>query len=581
MLPEILVNQIAAGEVVERPASVLKELLENSLDAGATKIEIELLAAGTKLICVRDDGKGILKEDLALVVVPHATSKIAEEKDLWRIYTMGFRGEAMASIASIARLSVRSRRRGELVGHELLCEGGNVLGISEVGMNEGTEVVVRDLFFNTPARAKYLKNEATEFAKMSAVINQIALANCGVSFRLVHNGKEVLNWPRTVGPEALFARVAAVLGGNVAENMTEIFYGGQDLELSGFIGKPILSRTSGAHQYLFVNGRAVTDHLVNNRVKAAYHSLLMEHRKPVFVINLRIDPARVDMNVHPRKVEVRFLDQQMVANRIYGAVKAALEAVNLTPKASESVRYMSEVPMDFAPAMAWDKESSAARPMSFDLPRPKVVQESFVRERGGLYEEEEEVKLKVICQLQNAYILAMDEAGLVVIDQHAAHERVRFEELMNEYEAQEKRLQNLLLPVTLELSRDEQAMLADSLAVFEGLGFEIEEFGGDSFVVRAVPSCLVAEDLDSVIRGVLDDLAEGAKASNLQGRVEMILTYMSCRSAIKFGRQMAVSEMEALVAQMEKCVRPYTCPHGRPTMVSLSTSELDRMFGRK
>ncbi len=572
LLPEILVNQIAAGEVVERPASVLKELVENSLDAGATKIEVELEGAGSGLIAVSDDGHGISREDLPMVVMPHATSKIREEADLWRIGTMGFRGEAMASIASIARLAVRSRRRGEASGFELFCEGGELKQIVEVGMNEGTRVEVRDLFFNTPARAKYLKKEATELAKMVATLNQIALAQPGVSFKLTHNGKVMCNWPRT---EDFLARIGAVLGAGTASAMLPIFYGGTDLAISGFVGKPLISRTSGQHQYLFVNGRAVVDHMVNNRIKAAYHSMLMEHRKPVFVLNLTIDPALVDVNVHPRKSEVRFEDQKMVVSRIYGAVKSALEAGDLMPRASESVRYMSErEPVAFA---------EAPRVMErLNFGAPKFVQESFVRESGGInFEEEKEPTMKVICQLQNAYILALNEDGLVVIDQHAAHEKVRFEELMDEYEAREKRPQSLLLPLTLELSRDEQVVLSENLAVFEGLGFEIEEFGGDSFVVRAVPSCLGGEDLDSVIRGVLDDVGAGAQASNLQGRVEAILTYISCRSAIKFGRSMGMMEMEALVAQMDGLKRPYTCPHGRPTMVSLNMEELARMFGRK
>lgn len=430
LLPEILVNQIAAGEVVERPSSVLKELIENSLDAGATKIEVELEAAGSGLIAVVDDGKGISREDLPMVVMPHATSKIREEADLWKIGTMGFRGEAMASIASIARLAVRSRQRGEASGFELFSEGGELKQIVEVGMNEGTRVEVRDLFFNTPARAKYLKKEATEFSKMMATVNQIALAQPGVSFKVLHNGRVVANWPRT---EDLLARIEAVLGGGVASAMLPVFYGGTDLGISGFVGKPLISRTSGQHQYLFVNGRAVVDHMLNNRIKAAYHSMLMEHRKPVFVLNLTIDPALVDVNVHPRKTEVRFEDQKMVASRIYGVVKSTLDGADLVPRGfSESARYMSErEPVAFVESPRIAERSSTP---IFKFP---VVQESFVRESAGLDLNEEEAKLKVICQLNQAYILALDEDGLMVIDQHAAHERVRFEELMDEYEAQE------------------------------------------------------------------------------------------------------------------------------------------------
>lgn len=588
LLPENLVNQIAAGEVVERPASVVKELVENSLDAGATKIEIEVNEGGKNLIKVWDNGKGMNEEDLRMAIVPHATSKISEEADLWKIQTMGFRGEALASIASVSKFFMRSKQKGGISGFELCCEGGEIKQMREVAMSEGTQIEVKELFFNTPARQKYLKKDSTELQRISQLMNQIGLANHEVAFTLVHNGKKVFSWAASTD---LISRIYDVLGGGVAEAMLPVFYGAQDLKITGFVGKPLLSRSTAQHQYLLVNGRAIQDGLLAHRIKAAYHSMLMEHKKPVFVVNIEIDPAKVDVNVHPRKVEVRFEDHKRMVSVIYGAVKAALESEVLIPKGgTETKRYMSDsFPENFgaAPKMPMSFGGGnmvSSRPSGFaSFKAPVMTQEEMgFRESAGITEKPKAIcEMIAVAQVNNSYIIAKDSEGLKVIDQHAAHERVRYEELFREFREKEKQSQPLLTPMHLELSNDEILLLKDNLDVFTNLGFEIEEFGGNSFVVRAVPHCLVKEDVDVVVRGVLDDIENCNLPTEIQGKVEEILTYMACRSAIKFGQKLSLDEMQALINQLAKTERPYTCPHGRPSIVALSMVELDRMFGRK
>jgi DNA mismatch repair protein MutL len=591
ILPENLVNQIAAGEVVERPASVVKELVENSLDAGADSVVIEVKDGGKAFIKIFDNGKGMSKEDLELAVQRHATSKIADEKDLWTIATMGFRGEALASIASVSKLMIKSAREGDVSGCQIDIEGGEIKSIGEAAMNRGTQIEVHDLFFNTPARKKYLKKDSTELSHITGMLNKVALANPGIALKLVHNDKVVFDYPKS---SDLISRIAEVFGTTTAEAMIPLFYGSSVFQIDGYIGKPLLSRSTSQHQHIFVNGRPIQNFILAARIKDAYKTMLMEHKKPVFVLNIKIDPALIDVNVHPRKIEVRFEDQQAVIKAVYGCVKVALEKANLIPKGfSESRHYTSDrfpassiarprVEFGAGGISAGGSFGVADEAMVDRVVRETVQQDSFLRERvaGGL-EEEADGGIKSISQIFNSYIVAENKEGLVLIDQHAAHEKVRYEELMDQYENQEKSVQPLLTPLNIEFSADEIPLIEDSKEIFESLGFEIEPFGGNTYVIYAVPSCLVKEDLDDVIKGVLDDTRNGKMASIVQGKVEEVLTYMSCRTAIKFGQSLSLIEMQSLVEQMDGLKRPFTCPHGRPTMIALTLSELEKMFGRK
>lgn len=598
ILPEKLVNQIAAGEVIERPASVIKELVENSLDAGADRIMVDVKDSGKSFIKVSDNGCGMTREDLELALMRHATSKISDEADLWQIQTMGFRGEAMASIASVSKMTIKSKKASDLSGAQIDSVGGDIKSISEVGMSDGTAVEVYELFFNTPARQKYLKQESTELGHISSLLNTIALAHSELAIKLIHNGKAVFDYAKSTD---LINRVADVFGKNSAEAMIPIFFGGSALSIDGYIGKPLLSRSTGAHQYVFVNGRPIQHHLLANRIKAAYHSMLMEHKKPVFILNIKIDPRLIDVNVHPRKIEIRFEDQETLIRAVYGCVKVALEKADLMPKGfSESRRYMSDGLGDSVPKSIGAGDAGFAQTADnlwkgggnfLKTGQPRVTElqgamdfsKQILQERDARNLEELEQKpvIRAISQVANSYIVAENDEGLVLIDQHAAHERVRFEELMDQFEKQEKSIQPLLVPQQVEFSAEEMEMVKEHAEIFLGLGFEVEPFGGNTFVIQAVPSCLSGEDIDQVVKGVLDDIIEDKAPSAMQGKVEEILTYMSCRSAIKFGQKLSLDEMQGLILQMEKLKRPYTCPHGRPTMVKLTLDELGKMFGRK
>ncbi|MFH1218740.1 MAG: DNA mismatch repair endonuclease MutL [Candidatus Peregrinibacteria bacterium] len=574
VLPENLVNQIAAGEVVERPASVVKELVENSIDAGADRIVVELKDGGKKYVSVSDNGCGMAREDVQMALQRHATSKISAEADLWKIGTMGFRGEALASIASVSKLVIRSKRGSDEVGTEVGCDGGHLVDMKDAGMSDGTVVEVYSLFYNTPARGKYLKSESIELGHVSAVMNSIALANPGIAFKLAHNGKVVFELAKVTD---LISRIGDVFGKATAEGFVPIFYGGSDFKIDGYVGKPALSRSTTKHQYIFVNGRSISHYIIAGTIKSAFHSMLMEGKKPVFVMNIQIDPALVDVNVHPRKIEVRFEDQQSVIRTVYSCVKSALEKENLIPKGwTESRRYMSD--------KKWDGEGGKSLPgQAFEGKQPVNVQDAmnFTREFGGLREEKEVVEMKSITQISNSYIVAENDEGLVLIDQHAAHERARYEQLMDQFESKKKTVQPLLVAQEIEWTVEEAGVVKENMETFIGLGFEMEHFSGNKYVVNGVPSFLSDEDIDVVVKGVLDDLVEGKLGKKFQGRTEEIIHYMACRSAVKFGQRLSMEEAQVLVNQLLKLKRPYTCPHGRPTMVSLTLDELEKMFGRK
>lgn len=565
ILPENLVNQIAAGEVVERPSSVVKELVENSIDAGASRVVVDVRNGGKTFIKITDNGCGMSQANLEMALQRHATSKISDEADLWKIKTMGFRGEALASIASVSKMVLKSKTAGEVGGAMIECNGGDMVSANDVGMSDGTVIEVYDLFFNTPARQKYLKKESTEFGQITSTLNNIALASPSIAFKLIHNGKAVFDLAPVTD---LISRVRDVFGVATAEAMIPVFYGGSSFQVEGFVGKPALSRSTTKHQYFFVNGRYIQHFVLAHSIKSAFHSMLMENKKPVFVINITIDPSLIDVNVHPRKLEVRFEDQQRMIRTMYSCVKAALEKENLAPLGiTESKRYMSD---SFPKAISFSKEFLAERDAG------QIRQTSLPT---SISEGEEET-MKAISQIFESYIVARDQSGLVLIDQHAAHERVRYEQLMDQYENEQKTVQPLLVPLQIEFSGDEVGVIEGNKGVFEGLGFDIEPFGGNTFVVNGVPTFLSGEDAESVIKGVLDDILNESKPSRVQG-FEEVINYMACRSAIKFGQKLSLGEMQVLIDDMSKLKRPYTCPHGRPTMISLTLSELEKMFGRK
>lgn len=565
VLPEHLVNQIAAGEVVERPSSVVKELLENSLDANATEVTLEVAGAGDELIKITDNGIGMDANDAKLAFERHATSKIDSQEDLFNIGTMGFRGEAIASIASVSLINMQTKRKDDETGIRIETIAGAIETIEECSCNNGTTIEMRNLFFNTPARKKYLKSLSTEYQSILRLFQSIALINPGVHFKLVHNGKLVADYPKA---EKLIERINSVLGKHTAENCIPIFYESSEISIDGFIGKPELARKGNKHQYLYVNGRPITHSLFNYALAQSYHSLLMDGKKPFFVININIAPHLIDVNVHPRKLEIRFINQSHLFAILRKAAAKTLEKNVLMPSFT-----MREENLDLKPD---EVSSQTAAPFTYDHSRPAQLNKYSYKK-----EEDKAPSMMPIAQIAKSYILAENEEGLILIDQHAAHERVRFEELMNEFEKKEPQKQQLLLPLTIELSTLECGIFNQHEETFKKLGFEIETFGKNTFIIHSVPSIIARENIEEVIVNVITDLAENSETRAVKNPQEKVIEYMACRSAIKFGKDLSIDEMIELVRQLDTLKRPYTCPHGRPSMVKLSFGELEKRFKRK
>lgn len=565
VLPENLINQIAAGEVIERPYSCVKELVENSIDAEAQNICVEIENGGKTYIKVSDDGCGMDKKDARACFARHATSKITSQDDLSRITTMGFRGEAIPSIASVSAVTLQTRKRGEFIGTLIVCEGGKIVKYQECGTKEGTQFEVKNLFYNTPARQKYLKADSTEFQHMVSIMTSFALSHPWISFKLIHNGKSILDLP---GGQSPLDRVRYVLGREVAENVMPVFAGGISLKIEGHIGKPSIARATRDYQYLFINRRDVKNPALAFAVKECFKSLIPANQYPLFVLNIEIDPTQVDVNVHPRKTEVRFVNQSEIFKKLQNAVYEVFKKYSLAPRITfaENVPRAAS-PSDIQNAIKFTEEISAAAVMRDHQPLTK----------------RDDISIIPIAQVANSYIIAQSEEGLTLIDQHAAHERVMYERLLSEFtEKSCVTSQPLLLPTTLELSHKEVQILNDNLEVFKTLGFDIESFSGNTISIDAVPNEIAnKEDIATLVRGLIDDIVNSKKPSNMQGRIEQMLHFMACRSAVKFGQRLTYDEQVQLIYDLEKTERKFTCPHGRPTMIELTFDELDKRFGRK
>lgn len=569
ILPENLVNQIAAGEVIERPASVVKELMENSIDAGAKRITLEVTGAGDELIKITDDGCGMSFEDAIMAFERHATSKISSKEDLFNISSFGFRGEAIASIASVSLMTLRTKRADDKVGVVVESNGGKIVKHEEISCNNGTQIEIRNLFFNTPARKKYLKTPSTEYQNLLGIVQAMALMHPEIHFKVIHDGKSSFEY---AGVGGLIERVRDVLGKNTSENCLPIFYGGSDISVEGFIGKPELSRSGSKHQYLFVNGRQINHHLFSYAIAESYHSLLMDGRKPFYLINIKIDPALIDVNVHPRKLEIRFQNQSQLFSILQSAAKKTLEKNVLMPNLRNFGQREEYNPTDNQVKAAFEFTE-------------KITGANYMPGRFNKYSYHQEVKEELsmlpLNQIARSYILAENSEGLVLIDQHAAHERVRYEELMDQFEKQNPEKQQLLLPLNIELSSAEVLVFESNKEIFEGLGFEIDSFGGNTFNIQAVPSSISNENIQTILQEVLADISNDIKTRAVKNPKEKIIEYMACRSAIKFGKDLSIDEMAKLISQVDKLKRPYTCPHGRPSMVNITYHELEKMFGRK
>lgn len=578
-LPDTLINQIAAGEVVERPASVVKELVENALDAGARRIDIDLEEGGVRLVRIRDDGDGMAAGDLALAVCRHATSKIASLDDLEAVATLGFRGEALPSIASVSRFTLESRRDGDAHGASLQVEGGRLGAVAPAPHPRGTTVVVRDLFYNVPARRKFLRTERTELSHIEEWLRALALARPDVELRVSHNGRASRRYRATdlVGDDASQAtpeRLLETLGEEFAGNALRVDHAGAGLRLHGWIARPAYNRASTDQQYLYVNGRGVRDRNVAHAVKQAYSDVLFHGRHPAYVLFLELDPRGVDVNVHPAKHEVRFRESRLVHEFVRRTLEEALSGTRAGAEAGAVVA-----------------ASATPAAMSHGMPQPQPrlgLQLDDARAAyAALYAappDSDDATLpplgNAIAQLHGIYILAESADGLVVVDMHAAHERIGYEKLKSAHDSAGVRSQPLLVPQQVAVSEREAEVAEREVATLSELGFEVSRAGPQALMLRAVPALLAHGDTAALLRDVLADLREHGASRRVAEQRDELLATMACHGAVRANRRLTLPEMNALLREMEATERSGQCNHGRPTWARFGLAEIDRWFLR-
>lgn len=608
-LPETLINQIAAGEVIERPASVVKELVENAIDAGAQRIEIATAAGGKALIRVVDDGLGMDADDLALAVRRHCTSKIDQRLD--EISTLGFRGEALPSIGSVARLTLRSRPKHAPHAHEVTLAGGVPTPLKPAAANQGTTVEVRDLFFATPARLKFLKSDRAETAAITEVVRRIAIAFPSVRFTLSGPDRSTLDLPST-GDDRL-ARIAQVLGDEFAANMIALDAMREEVGLSGHVGLPTWNKANSLSQFAFVNGRPVQDKQILSAIRAAYSDTVPRGRYPVAVLWITLDPALVDVNVHPAKADVRFRDPGLVRGLIIGAIRQTLtaEGARASPSAGANLAQAFRSGESFADAAAgsrwdrsrfgglarpsanpgWQMDQSPSRPFNpaglgfGEQGQPDIAGAALPSARAGDMEHD----LAAIAhplgaartQIHENYIVAQTRDGLVLVDQHAAHERLVFERLKTALRAGNVPSQILLLPEIIDLPEDDCDRLAERAADLAELGLVLERFGPGAIAVRETPSMLGEADVAGLVRDLADEIAEWDSADGLRDRLEAVASTMACHGSVRSGRRLMPEEMNALLREMERTPGSGQCNHGRPTYIELKLSDIEKLFSRR
>lgn len=658
VLQDNIINQIAAGEVVERPASVVKELVENAIDSGASRITIETAEGGISLIRISDNGKGIPENEVFSAFMRHATSKIENMDDLAGVLTLGFRGEALSSISSVSQIEITTKPEGQLMGKRLEIEAGKLINEQEVGFVTGTTIVVKNIFFNTPARRKFLKKPGTESGYISDLVNKIALGHPNISFRYLVNGSEILY---TSGSGDLKTVIFNVYGKDIAKKTIEINYAKDDFEISGYICKPEVGRGNRSYSNLFINNRFIKSDIIQSAIEEAYKTKLMVGKFPVYVLNLKINPKLVDVNVHPTKMEVRFSDERKIFGLFYDAVFQALKDEQLIPvhetkeiknpflenkyKLEESqgdIREISTLPISLKEEKSddgYERNSQAekkpvdisqivksiyreenekglayiseAKPVYYssnheeppksstlngDLYKSKLQANatdtvSFNRQQenneNAVNTEERANKLpffsayKIIGQVFNTYWIVEQKGSLYLIDQHAAHEKVIFEKLLGEFKSKKTITQGLVMPLSVNLSEKEKEVLKDNLQLLEDFGFEVEYFPDDTYALKGIPSVLKEKEYNKAFMDILDSLNSlPQKLDNIYDtKIDSIAT-MSCKAAVKGNDKLSVLEAKALIDQLLALENPFTCPHGRPTIIELTKYEIEKMFKR-
>ncbi len=576
VLPELLVNQIAAGEVVDRPSSALKELLENSLDAGSRAISVHLESGGMRLIRVSDDGCGIARDELGLALARHATSKIASLADLERVSSLGFRGEALASIASVSRVTLASRRADDRHGWSVACEGPSISAAEPATLAAGTTIDVRDLYFNTPARRKFLKSETTEYAHCDETFKRVALSRCDAALSVQHNGRA--RWH--LKAQALGERIGAILGDEFRSSSLELDERAGPVRLFGCVGSPEAAGATREAQYVFVNGRYVRDRLLAHAIRQAYEDVLHHQRHPAYVLYLELDPEGVDVNVHPTKIEVRFRDSRAVHQFVFHAVSKALSRSAARVEAPAPANAKAWVPPPDRPylrqnAMALEVAQNAGFYETLFGGRPAAA--------AAPGEEPDSARMPLgsaLAQLAGVYILAQNEHGLVVVDMHAAHERIMYERLKEALDSSHIPMQPLLVPVVFTGEALEIAAAEDERETLLQIGFDVAPASPTTLIVRAVPAMLQDAAARELARDVLRELNEYGATRVLTERRNELLGTMACHAAVRANRRLTLPEMDALLRDMERTERSGQCNHGRPTWHQIPLTELDRLFMR-
>ncbi len=616
ILSKETVDKIAAGEVVERPLNVVKELMENSIDSGADSVSVEIKDGGVSLIRVTDNGSGIEKEDIPLAFMRHATGKLKNSDDLMHILTYGFRGEALASISGVSQTELITKRREDLYGYVYRIEGGEEKHFEEIGAPDGTSIIVRNLFYNVPARKKFLKTASTESAHIADIVEKTALSRPDISIRLVADGRSLIH---TSGNGSLRDVIYTVFGREVSSNLIEINYEGPQLSLSGYIGKPVISRSKRDFEVVFVNNRYIHSSLISGACEEAYKPFMMQHRFPFIMLNVNILPELVDVNVHPQKMEIRFNPDADVYNTVRDVIREALRSSELIVEAAPSVKISREEKVSDNKKERGEKLSLSRAPEPFEVKKAAVMEPpSYYRsETGGsyvqqsLFKEDTVIKEPVpekkssdagatsaACELKDRFISkeAYSEYNIIgqvfgtywiveykdkmyIIDQHAAHEKVLYERRIKELKNKTVQSQNILPPIILELNSVKAQLVSDNIDIFSEFGFEIEREAGNDFIVRAVPSDLYSIAEKNLLMEIIDGLAEeGANASPeiLKDRIAS----MSCKAAVKGHDRLSESEARELLKELLELENPYACPHGRPTVISMSKYELEKKFKR-
>ena len=587
VLPETVVTKIAAGEVIERPASVLKELVENAIDAGATQIEIQLEEGGKKLIKVSDNGVGMDADDLKIAFLSHATSKLRSDDDLFSIDTLGFRGEALPSIGSISQTRIISRTKDALIGSEIQIEGGRLSKIKEKGAPEGTQIDVQNLFYNTPVRRKFLKSTQTEMAHISEMVTRFALSYPNIHFTTLHNGKNVLIFPNA---KNLKERINTIYGKEISENLLEINLKEPDISIYGYILPPTHNRPNTKMQFIFLNGRYIRDNIIFHAINAAYRNLLMSRRSPIVFLNLQIDSREVDVNVHPTKIEVRFKNTGLIHDQLYATIRSALmqteshtsfqaTSQHNRPNAESSTTAANTFVGGVEAQLRQDKEVSSSpdkeTPYRKDEHKQDVLPSA---EDKPLFRQES--KLTSHIQIHNSYIIEETAEGLNIIDQHALHEVVLYHEIMEHIKSSRLAIQKLLIPALIELAPRDFVTIMSLKEKFDTLGLEIEEFGKSTIAIRTHPQILKNLDFHSLIQSVLEEIDSDDVKGETDNILSKIVEVMACKGAVKAGQRLAPQEIQSLLEQRKDNIVTSFCPHGRPTALEFKISELEKQFKR-